>query len=177
MKKTKLFSHFNFKKDDKKSSQPSTSTTGHASNKNDDDEEMKSMENSNDSISFRDTPFYITSPLRNYQIEGLNWMISLYHNGISGILADEMGLGKTVQSISLLGYLKHFKNIPKYHLVICPKSTLSNWVSEFKRWCPTIHVESLQGNQVILISKHARTRRHTYVAMSFYLTFYLILKI
>lgn len=28
--------------------------------------------------------------LRDYQIQGLNWMISLYKNGINGILADEM---------------------------------------------------------------------------------------
>ena len=36
-------------------------------------------------------------------------MISLYENGINGILADEMGLGKTLQTISLLGYMKHFR--------------------------------------------------------------------
>ena len=28
-----------------------------------------------------------------YQLEGLQWLISLWENGISGILADEMGLG------------------------------------------------------------------------------------
>lgn len=43
--------------------------------------------------------------MRPYQIEGLNWLISLYNTGVNGILADEMGLGKTLQTISLLGYL------------------------------------------------------------------------
>jgi SWI/SNF-related matrix-associated actin-dependent regulator of chromatin subfamily A member 5 len=28
--------------------------------------------------------------LRDYQVRGLNWLISLYENGINGILADEM---------------------------------------------------------------------------------------
>lgn len=28
--------------------------------------------------------------MRPYQLQGLNWMISLHHNGINGILADEM---------------------------------------------------------------------------------------
>ena len=28
--------------------------------------------------------------MRDYQIRGLNWMISLYEHGINGILADEM---------------------------------------------------------------------------------------
>ena len=28
--------------------------------------------------------------MRDYQVRGLNWMVSLYENGINGILADEM---------------------------------------------------------------------------------------
>jgi SNF2 family DNA or RNA helicase len=32
--------------------------------------------------------------MRDYQIRGLNWMISLYENGINGILADEMVIKK-----------------------------------------------------------------------------------
>lgn len=28
--------------------------------------------------------------MRDYQVRGLNWMISLAENGINGILADEM---------------------------------------------------------------------------------------
>jgi SNF2 family DNA or RNA helicase len=28
--------------------------------------------------------------MRDYQIQGLNWLISLHANGINGILADEM---------------------------------------------------------------------------------------
>ena len=30
--------------------------------------------------------------MRDYQIEGLNWMINLYEQGINGIMADEMGI-------------------------------------------------------------------------------------
>jgi len=35
--------------------------------------------------------------LREYQMNGLRWLVSLYNNHLNGILADEMGLGKTVQ--------------------------------------------------------------------------------
>lgn len=28
--------------------------------------------------------------MRHYQLEGLNWLISLYENNVNGILADEM---------------------------------------------------------------------------------------
>ena len=34
--------------------------------------------------------------LREYQLQGVRWMISLWQNGLNGILADQMGLGKTV---------------------------------------------------------------------------------
>jgi hypothetical protein len=48
--------------------------------------------------SIREQPRMLTAgKLREYQIVGLQWMISLYNNKLNGILADEMGLGKTVQ--------------------------------------------------------------------------------
>lgn len=55
---------------------------------------------------FEATPPYIEGEMRDYQLRGLNWLISLYVRGINGILADEMGLGKTLQTISILGFLK-----------------------------------------------------------------------
>ena len=57
------------------------------------------------------------------------------------------GLGKTLQTISLLGYMKHHRNISSPHLVIVPKSTLSNWMNEFEKWCPSIKAVCLIGNQ------------------------------
>ena len=42
-------------------------------------------------------PSSIVAPMRDYQLEGLNWLISLHEGGLNGILADEMGLGKTLQ--------------------------------------------------------------------------------
>lgn len=58
------------------------------------------------------TPAYIKNgDMRDYQIEGLNWLIALYEQNLSGILADEMGLGKTLQTISLIGYLQLVKYV------------------------------------------------------------------
>ena len=76
--------------------------------------------------------------MRPYQLEGLNWLIKLYEHGINGILADEMGLGKTLQTISLLGYLKECRGVSGPHLIIVPKSTLSNWHRELTKWCPSL---------------------------------------
>ncbi|RCH87009.1 hypothetical protein CU098_000744, partial [Rhizopus stolonifer] len=85
--------------------------------------------------------------LREYQIQGLNWMISLFENGINGILADEMGLGKTLQTISFLGYLKHVRGIKGPHLVVVPKSTLHNWLNEFKKWVPDFDAFVFHGDK------------------------------
>jgi len=94
---------------------------------------------------FRESPSYIQGQMRDYQVAGLNWLISLHENGISGILADEMGLGKTLQTISFIGYLRFVCGINGPHLVAVPKSTLDNWKREFERWIPEIDVFVLQG--------------------------------
>lgn len=39
----------------------------------------------------------INGELRDYQLKGVKWLISLWQNGLNGILADQMGLGKTVR--------------------------------------------------------------------------------
>jgi len=92
-------------------------------------------------------PYNIKGKMRYYQVEALNWLISLHKLGISGILADEMGLGKTLEAISLLAYIKLLQaetnlreNQKMKHLIIIPKSTLSNWKLEFNTWCPTIRL-------------------------------------
>ncbi|KFY23581.1 hypothetical protein V493_05763 [Pseudogymnoascus sp. VKM F-4281 (FW-2241)] len=95
---------------------------------------------------FRDSPGFVKGgTMRDYQVAGLNWLISLHENGISGILADEMGLGKTLQTIAFLGYLRHIMDITGPHLVIVPKSTLDNWKREFAKWTPEVNVLVLQG--------------------------------
>ncbi|KAG2332464.1 hypothetical protein Bca52824_003644 [Brassica carinata] len=76
--------------------------------------------------------------LREYQMNGLRWLLSLYNNHLNGILADEMGLGKTVQVISLICYLMDTKNDRGPFLVVVPSSVLPGWVSEINFWAPTI---------------------------------------
>lgn len=96
---------------------------------------------------FRESPAFIHGEMRDYQIAGLNWLVSLHENGISGILADEMGLGKTLQTISFIGYLRHICGITGPHLVAVPKSTLDNWKREFQKWTPEVNVLVLQGDK------------------------------
>ncbi|KAK7363636.1 hypothetical protein VNO77_05786 [Canavalia gladiata] len=77
--------------------------------------------------------------LREYQMNGLRWLVSLYNNHLNGILADEMGLGKTVQVISLICYLMETKNDRGPFLVVVPSSVLPGWDSEINFWAPGVH--------------------------------------
>ncbi|KAA1095292.1 SWI SNF, matrix associated, actin dependent regulator of chromatin, sub a, member [Puccinia graminis f. sp. tritici] len=84
--------------------------------------------------------------LKEYQIKGLQWMVSLYNKQLNGILADEMGLGKTIQTISLITWLMENKKQPGPYLVIVPLSTLPNWTLEFEKWAPTVKVVVYKGS-------------------------------
>jgi hypothetical protein len=54
----------------------------------------------------------IHGEMRSYQLQGLNWMVSLYHNGLNGILADEMVILKISGSESDLDlFLGSGKNV------------------------------------------------------------------
>ncbi|KAJ2740706.1 putative ATPase [Coemansia sp. BCRC 34301] len=96
--------------------------------------------------------------MRDYQLEGMEWLASLYENGLNGILADEMGLGKTLQTIAFLCFLRE-RQVWGPFLVLCPLSTLSNWVSEFYRFAPTTPVLLYHGTpdeRKELRNKHLR---------------------
>ena len=47
--------------------------------------------------------FLRAGTLRDYQLEGLNWLIYSWMQNNNCILADEMGLGKTIQCVAFIG--------------------------------------------------------------------------
>lgn len=90
-------------------------------------------------------PEMLRCTLKDYQKRGLEWLVSLYDQGINGMLADEMGLGKTVQAISFLAHLAENENIWGPFLIITPASTLHNWEQEFVKFVPSFKVTSYWG--------------------------------
>jgi len=58
-----------------------------------------------------------------------------------------MGLGKTLQSISIMAYFYEYRRCQGPHLICVPKSTLSNWMIELERWCPSLRVIKFHGSR------------------------------
>ncbi|XP_071987144.1 lymphoid-specific helicase [Engystomops pustulosus] len=95
-------------------------------------------------VPYQQPKYFIGGIMRWYQIEGMEWLRMLWENGINGILADEMGLGKTVQCIATIAMMIE-RGVPGPFFVCGPLSTLPNWLSEFKRFCPEIPVLLYHG--------------------------------
>ncbi|KAI8928941.1 SNF2 family N-terminal domain-containing protein [Entophlyctis helioformis] len=93
--------------------------------------------------------------MREYQLVGMEWLISLYDNGLNGILADEMGLGKTLQTLAFLAHLREMGTAGPF-LIVAPLSTLANWVAEVERFTPTVPVVLYHGSQ----EERAHLRSH-----------------
>ena len=84
-------------------------------------------------------PEGLNATLRDYQMQGYQWMVRLDSWGAGACLADDMGLGKTVQA---LAFLLHKKDSGP-SLVVAPKSVVPNWASEAERFTPSLKVTVL----------------------------------
>lgn len=100
-------------------------------------EKMRSVQ----SIILSDASFaYI---LRPYQIEGVKWILDLKQWTSGCVLADEMGLGKTIQVIKFLHEIQY--NNQNKTLIITPKSTSGNWISELNKCLSDWSIIHYQG--------------------------------
>lgn len=124
----------------------SGSNSGPTSANGDDDVKVISRKRSN--VKFLKKPEMMaeTCVLKDYQVVGLNWLALMYRHKLSGILADEMGLGKTCQVIAFISHLMELGNTGP-HLVICPGTTLENWMREFNKFSPDIYCYAYHGPQ------------------------------
>ncbi|MDY6901847.1 MAG: DEAD/DEAH box helicase, partial [Cyanobacteriota bacterium] len=81
-------------------------------------------------------PSTLQAELRDYQIEGFNWLSRLAYWGVGACLADQMGLGKTLQALAVI-----LQRAPQgATLIIAPTSVCMNWISEAGKFAPTLNV-------------------------------------
>jgi superfamily II DNA or RNA helicase len=81
-------------------------------------------------------PSDLDAQLRDYQIDGVNWLGFLSKANLGGLLADDMGLGKTLQALCAIG---------SPCLVVAPASVLHNWAAEIQRFRPGLRVSTYHG--------------------------------
>lgn len=108
--------------------------------------------------------------LRDYQTEGLGWLVFLNELGFGGCLADDMGLGKTIQVLALLlrervlrekvlresvlkqkvlmensstqklSAQKRQLELKRTSLIVLPRSLVFNWEEEAVKFTPELKV-------------------------------------
>ena len=88
-------------------------------------------------------PGGIKSVLRNYQIDGVNWLKQLSELGFGGILADDMGLGKTLEVIAFVMSEKCSEPV----LVVSPSALIYNWMAEIKKFTPSAKAVIIDGTK------------------------------
>lgn len=91
-------------------------------------------------------PDGLLATLREYQLDGYNWLQFLRSYGLNGILADDMGLGKTLQTLAhILAEKESGRNEGLPSLVVAPTSVVENWKREAEKFAPSLSVLILQG--------------------------------
>ncbi|GME82874.1 unnamed protein product [Ambrosiozyma monospora] len=121
---------------------------------------------SSDGLQFNQPKLISGAVMKDYQIAGMEWLVTLYQNGLNGILADEMGLGKTLQCISMIAFLVE-QGIEGPFLVVAPLSTVSNWINEFKKFAPSIKALGFVGHKPARIELKKIFKQYTVIVTSY----------
>ena len=86
-------------------------------------------------------PKSFVGDMRDYQLDGYDWLARSAKWGVGCCLADDMGLGKTIQALALL--LQRAGEGPA--LVVAPTSVCFNWEREAAKFAPTLKIKRVQS--------------------------------
>lgn len=109
-----------------------------------------------------DSPLPCGWYLRDYQKQGVEWLLSHHRKGVynGGILADDMGLGKTITALVAAKAIQRTFDCPVF--VISPVSLIENWRREAERvgisiecWSWAKMPQPLETQQYLLIADEA----------------------
>ncbi|KYQ94123.1 myb domain-containing protein [Tieghemostelium lacteum] len=98
----------------------------------------------------RKVPVLLKFPLREYQLIGMDWLVSMYELALNAVLTDDKGLEKSVQVMAMISYLAAECGQWGPHLIVVPGENnhrcLSKWELQFKSWCPGLKVSTYTGS-------------------------------
>ena len=134
--------------------------------------EFKNTATTSTAIEYQPSPL-VKATLRPYQIQGVQWLLEHYNNGLGACLADDMGLGKTLQTLTTLVAVQEqldfekaenvqldlFGNeiqMPKEYLkalIVLPSSLVFNWYNEARKFTPHFRRVQYVGNDRKILSK------------------------
>ncbi|WP_348797766.1 DEAD/DEAH box helicase [Flavobacterium adhaerens] len=134
--------------------------------------EFKSTNTTATTLEYQPSPL-VKATLRPYQIQGVQWLLEHFNNGLGACLADDMGLGKTLQTLTTLVAVQEqldfervenvqldlFGNeipMPKEYfkaLIVLPSSLVFNWYNEARKFTPHFRRVQYIGNDRKLIAK------------------------
>ncbi len=120
-------------------------------------------------VALRPQPDTLSGELRNYQVRGFSWLVSLENLGFGACLADDMGLGKTIQVLATLLCDKAESQDFGPTLLVAPTSLLGNWQSEAGIFSPSLKTMIHHGGDR---SKTAKTLRKAIEGMDLVIASY-----
>lgn len=102
-----------------------------------------------DSDRWQESPNILAIPehLRDYQRNGVSWLMQIYQNRLAGILADDMGLGKTHQALALLRTINNQSAIKRKFLVVCPATVVPHWAEKIDKFFPEVEYFIYHGSR------------------------------
>lgn len=106
--------------------------------------------------------------LKNYQKEGVQWLLHMRELQLGCCLADDMGLGKTVQTITYIDEVLHNENNGVPFLILCPSSLVHNWMLELQRFAPHLTVYHHDGSPSTREETFQRNVKETHVIICSY---------
>ncbi len=116
----------------------------------------------------------LKATLRNYQTEGVKWLLNHQFNQLGACLADDMGLGKTLQTLAVLQFTKDNLRVEKTSepfdlfsnnepaieplkaLIVVPSSLVFNWKNESKKFTPYLKSIVYTGSDRNLLASKLR---------------------
>ena len=133
LKQSNIFSHFGQVKQDQARFGSSVKPDGRSRRESvedgkHDDEELQEADTHQATFLASQPTTLGFGKMRQYQLEGLNWMIRLQENGVNGILADEVRtFGELLLNCKLASSFLHMGQLPRRWVLAKPFSLFLSW--------------------------------------------------